>query len=202
MKKIVIGFIVVVCLYSNSVFAQDSIRSPYKEIWVSTNFSPLHFDLTYKKQTGERTFFKLGLVNLSANLSGSSASTPTNFPVNTMSYSGGLEVGIEWRKPLAKRLTFFNGPSVMGFYQYNSVVNNNPALPNRRNYTQLYSIAVPYSLGFLVSVYRNFLAAVEIDPAIAVNYNINMNNGRRIYGYNTNFVLDNRSALISLLYRF
>src|ERR1044072_1135172 len=123
MKRILFTLLMTAIFFTLSAQYQDIIHSPYREVYLSTAFSPFRFDLKYKKQVRPRTFFKIGLVNLSANIYGYNNNPATGFPIRSANYSGGLEAGIEFRRPLARRLSFFNGPSLRVIYQYASNIN-------------------------------------------------------------------------------
>lgn len=201
MKRILFTLLTVTIFFTLPALAQDSIRSPYREIYLSTTFTPFRFDVKFKKQLRPKTFLKIGLVNLSANMNGNDNNVSPGFPIRSVSYSGGLEAGIEFRRGLNKRLTFFNGPSLRVLYQYASTVNTNPQ-PGQNFRSESAALAIPYTLGILYEASRNILVAFEVNPTIQLNTQVSRNGSNRIYGYNAGFQLDSRGVLLSAVYRF
>ena len=190
-----------------SVSAQDTLAGLRQEFYISlTDFSPLSINLKYKKQTRPKTYFKIGLVSLSANVYNYNNNlNGTTFPVGNENYSGGLEVGIEFRRSLTKKLSFFHGPALRGIYQYSLNKNYNPSIPQyqQKNKTDMLTGAIPYTFGLLFQVHNNFYGAIEINPAVSVSYQTNENNaGQKGYNVSGGFMFDNRYALLSLVYRY
>lgn len=205
MKKVLL---VLTCFFiiSNGI-AQDTLFQMRREFYLSIdNFSPLSLSLKYKKQIRQKTYFKIGLVSLSASANDFGPGQYTNaFPVKSQRYSGGLEIGIEFRKVLSKKLSFFHGPSLRGIYQYQSQRILDPSIPpsKQKNEMGIFNAVLPYSLGLLFQVTGNFYVSSEINPAIYYSTNQNVaginQNG---YNYNFGFELDNRSVIFSLVYRY
>lgn len=191
------------------LIAQDSNQVRSKEFYLSVStFSPLRLQLKYKQQIGNHLFFKVGLVELSMSKSKTeSTSTATVFPYQNTGYSGGLELGLEFRTTLIKNFSVFHGPNLRYTYFYQQMVVSNPGLsPEEQkstNESQEYSI--PYTLGILFNLNSNLLLAAEVNPNVyythsrtstpnASNY---LTNDRDSFG----FTISN-STLLSLVFRF
>jgi hypothetical protein len=187
--------------------AQDTTGTMRKELYISfVNFSPLNFSLKYKKQIAPKRYFKIGLVALSANISSSKAPSGASFPITNSSYSGGIELGIEFRKAITKKLSLFHGPSLNCIYQYSLRKDLNPSVPQnqQKKDSDVISGSIPYTIGCLFQVYTNFHVAAEINPSIYGSYRrseVNANGGRGT-SYDGGLGFDNRYAGISLVYRY
>lgn len=150
--------------------AQDSSKVRLIEFYLSvSNFSPLRLQLKYKQQISNHLFFKVGFVELSLTQSKTeSTSSSTVFPFEALNYSGGLELGLEFRTNLTKKLSVFHGPNVSCAYFHHQTVLSDPSLsPEQQkstNASQLYSI--PYTLGLLFSLHPNLLLAAEVNPNV------------------------------------
>ena len=205
MKKFII--LIFVCAYSATSFGQDSVKTKTKEFYLTlADFSPVNLQLKYKRQIGKKTYFKLGLVNLSAYANEQASQDPNRFGSASSGYSGGVELGIEFRKQLTKKFSLFHGPNLSFSYQNSVNQTLDPAIPTnkQKNIMQTYRFAIPYSLGILFNLNSNILVAAELNPNINYNQQV-YKDGQNFY---SNFVtqnigvgLDNRIVLLSIVYR-
>lgn len=207
MKKQIIFFVVALLGCASTVLAQDSTKTKIKEYYLTfAGLSPLNIQLQFKKQIAKRTFFKLSLVNLSYNESYSGSSNPNQFTVNTATYSGGLQVGIEFRKTLNKNFALYHGPNLKAAYYLGISKYLDPSVSNekQKNTTQTFQSAIPYTLGILFNITPNILISSEINPSVMYNYNWytdGQNSTKNFGSGNFNIGFDNRFAAISLVYR-
>lgn len=207
MKKQIVYFLILLSCISKSIIAQDSTKTKIKEYYLTfASFSPFNIQLQFKKQVAKKTFFKLSLVNLSYNESYSGSSNPNQFPVNTTTYSGGLQAGIEFRKNLSKNFSLFHGPNLKAVYNLGISMYLDPAVPKekQKNTSQTFQGAIPYTLGILFNITPNILISSEINPGVMYNYNwyTDGQNSTKNFGTgNFNFGFDNRYAVLSLVYR-
>lgn len=208
MKNTAIVFILLNLIFiTPGTKAQDSIPIHGKEFYLSfSNFSPLNVSLRYKKQISEKRYLKLGLVSLMANMSRSNNQSSSSFPVSSENYSGGLEVGIEFRRILSRKFSMFHGPSLRGLYQYAMNKNLNPSVPQNQQKNDSHTVngGIVYSLGLLCHLNSNFYLAAEISPSVYLSYQQSGKDavGNRSSYYNGGIGFDSRSAMISLVYRF
>ncbi|PBQ33608.1 hypothetical protein CNR22_18105 [Sphingobacteriaceae bacterium] len=182
----------------------DTLGPMRKEFYLSfATSSPLSITLKYKKQIAPKTYFKIGLVNLSGAYSESGSGSGT-FPISNLFYSGGVEIGFERRRKVTTKLSFFHGPAVRLTADFNQRRNLNPAIPQdqQKSTSTNYTGAIPYSLGLLFQVYANFHAAVEINPSVYATYQTGTNSAQNYKGFTTGIGFDNRFALFSLVYRY
>jgi hypothetical protein len=178
-----------------------------KEYYLAVvDISPINFSIKYKRQIKNRTFFKIGLVDLSASDQTVSSSLSSTYSTGTSLYSAGLECGIEFRKPISDKLSFFHGPSLSYKYRIDISKTDNPALPpdQRRFESQTMTPGVVYSLGLLFRFNDHFLMSAEINPY--VSYSFRTFNSGPYPQYNTksntaNFGFSNRYGLLSIAYR-
>lgn len=198
-------FILSLSLYS---FAQvDSTKTKTKEYYLTfSNFSPLSIQLQFKKQLSKKTYFRLSLVNLSYNEAFNGSADPNLFPTNQINYSGGIQLGIEFRKPLAKKFALFHGPNLRSIYNLSVTKYLDPAVPSekQKNKSETLQVGIPYTLGIMFNITPNILIATEINPSINYNYNwyTNGQNSFKNYGSgNISVGFDNRYALLSLVFR-
>ncbi|MEO6903410.1 MAG: hypothetical protein ABI315_09660 [Bacteroidia bacterium] len=205
MKKLII--LLFISTYSLSSFGQDSVKTRNNEFYLTiANFSPVNVHLKYKRQIVNKIYFKVGLVNLSASSNKLEWQTSTSFPISKLSYSGGIEAGIEFRKQLTKRFSLFHGPNLSFTYRETIFKISDPSLNTKqqKNITQSYSGVLPYSLGILFNLNANMLVAAEINPNIYYSYEV-YKNGRSPQANNTSnnisIGFDNKIVLLSFVYR-
>lgn len=205
MKKQIICFVVALLGCASLVLAQDSTKTKIKEYYLTfAGLSPLNIQLQFKKQITKKTFFKLSLVNLSYDYS--DVGSPNQYPVERTYYSGGLQLGFEFRKTLTKKFSLYHGPNLKAIYDLGITRNFDPKIPQKqqKNTTQTIQGAIPYTLGLLFNITDNILIASEINPSIRYDYSwyTDGQNSYRNFGTNRlNFGFDNRFASISLVYR-
>jgi hypothetical protein len=186
-------------------FGQDTATNKkIKEFYLGAGtFSPLAFHLKYKKQIGKRTFFKVGLIDLygSTNLGQPHSSTPH---ITNRNFSAGLETGIEFRKPLSNRFTFFHGPSIRYIYSGRYTTTHDPTIPNnhQKSENSNHAFGIPYALGLLFNITNNLLVAAEINPGLfgSVDYSKSAGRSTSSSPY-LSFGFDNRYVLLSVAYR-
>ncbi|MBI2720820.1 MAG: hypothetical protein HYX39_01465 [Bacteroidetes bacterium] len=203
-KHIILLFIFGLSL---STFAQDSVKIRSKEYYLTlANFSPLTLQLKYKQQIGKKTYFKIGLVNLSASGNSQENSSPIYFPTYNSAYSAGLEVGIEFRKQLTTKFQVYHGPNISFSYRHSSSRLTDPAIPRsqQKNISESYKGSLPYSLGILFNINSNILISAELNPNITYSY-LYYKNGQEPQSnrisQHISIGLDNRVVLVSLVYR-
>lgn len=188
---------------SIAVFGQDSSATRNREFYATlADFSPLNIHLKYKHQVGARTYLKFGLVNMSASRSEYLPGNPAAPTTTATSISGGLELGIEFRKQLTGRLAFFHGPNLRYTYQTTTTGSTSPLLPAQNNTTAGHSAAVPYTAGLLVNLTSNLLLAAEINPAVTFTRIEATTGGTTNSSSSYGFSIDNRGGLLSLVMRF
>lgn len=187
-------------------FGQDSTLRKNREFYFTlADFSPLSVEFKYKHQIGERTYLKFGLVNLSGSRISYIPNQPFNFKKTDWNYAAGIEMGIEFRKPLANKISFFHGPNLRYSYQNNTRhIPNSITLPVtiEKIVEESHTISIPYSVGILFILRPKLLLAIEMNPAINFTHTRSRNGSNT---YNSNVFganLDNRYGLLSLGLRF
>lgn len=206
MKKLIILFVSTILL-STSAYSQDSLKKRIKEYYVSlAGINPVNLQIKYKKQIGKKTFFRIGLVNLSISDNTTNPSSTTQFKSNTSSYSAGLELGIEFRQSLSKRFDFFHGPNIGASYSNSVYTLLDPSVPGdkQKDITTLYRGSVIYAFGILFKVSDNFLVAGEINPSINVSeshFKDGLNPQANSINISNGFSFGNNFGIISLVFR-
>lgn len=206
-NKLIYIIFIFLSLCFNSFAQEDSTKTKTKEYYLTfSNFSPLSIQLQFKKQLSKKSYFRLSLVNLSYNETFSGSADPNLFPTNQTNYSGGIQLGIEFRKNLTKKFAVFHGPNLRSIYNLGVTKYLDPAVPSdkQKNKSETLQVGIPYTLGILFNITPNILIAAEINPSINYNYNwyTNGQNSFKNYGSgNINLGFDNRYALLSIVFR-
>ena len=175
MKKIVMAFVI----FTNVAFAQDTLKTTpkIKELGITLNsILPISGSLTYKKQIGAKTFFKLGFVNLSAS-NRTDENSDGNFKKKFSNYSAGLSVGLEFRIRINDRVSFCHGPNLSYSY-YNSKLETKDLIDPLYSIIrtrQTNSFFIPYNFGFLFKINNHFLIGIETSSSATVDF-INVKN--------------------------
>jgi len=153
-------------MISQLYFAQDSTSKRIKELHLGiSSLSSLSVSLKYKRQIGKRIFFKIGAVNLSGYYN--KATYSNGHPTISQGYSGGLSIGIEFRRNLSERFTFFHGPSVLYRKNHEFMKTLDPDPNSQQSSTSGgESYGINYSLGVLFKINKSFLLGAEIGPGV------------------------------------
>jgi hypothetical protein len=207
MKTRVLSFIVIMLMITNVLSAQDSAKAKIKEFYFSISyFSPLVVQMKYKKQIKKRLFYKIGLIDLGYNSSYGNSSTNGFADRTAEGYSAGIELGLEMRKKVFEKLSFYHGPNLNFSYSKNKFRGYNDVLQsNYGSITESYTGAVLYTFGLLMALSSHFFLSAEINPAITYNsslsHNLPYTPYNKSYSSSFNFGVGNRVGLISLVYR-
>ncbi|MES2566268.1 MAG: hypothetical protein V4565_05345 [Bacteroidota bacterium] len=205
MKKIIT--VLFICVYSLTSFGQDTVKTKIKEYYLTlADFSPVTLQLKYKRQIVKKTYFKIGLVSLGYSENSQVMQDPNLSPSFNTYYSGGLELGIEFRKHLTKKFSLFHGPNLSFIYNESISRRQDPLISpsDLKSTVQTYRFSIPYSLGILFNVNSNILVAAEINPNISFNhqaYNNNYTPYSNVISENLSAGVDNRLVLLSIVYR-
>lgn len=188
--------------------AQDTTKSKkINEYYMGvSNIVPLEISLKYKRQLKNNTFFKIGLVDLSAKASTDMPESTSKFSTENYSISAGLELGLEFRKQVTEKFTFFHGPNLGFSYRVQTSTMNDPSIPIgfKERKLQDYVASIPYTFGLLFQLNSNFFLSTEINPGLFASFS-EIDNGSNS---NTNFKnttagfkLSNNNSLLSIGYR-
>ena len=197
----------------NVLLAQENNEKKVREYFLSPkSISPLNVSISYKRQLKNNLFLRIGLVNLSVGMNESRSKISTSFPTRQLNFSSGLEAGLEFRKTITEKFTFFHGPSLNISYSLNDNTIENPiiSVSQRNQSTTNTQFGIPYKFGLLYQFHSHFLVSVEISPGIFYNRNnyasqiINIdgntqNTGHQYTSYTFN--VNNSSGLLSIAYR-
>ena len=173
-KTLKIITLTILTLCTISVAAQETPKAEkIKEYSLMlTNISPVNLSIKYKRQIKNKTYFKLGVIDISG-------SSNTNYPTLSSSYANhnstfslGMELGLEFRKQITDKFTFFHGPNVSFTYQTQITKTDNPVLTEsqRKSTSKIYNSGITYTLGLLFKLNDHFLLSAEINPGIFDNY--------------------------------
>lgn len=205
MKSIICTFLMLsVSMNSVLLFAQDSIPRKIQEMhFTLLDISPLAFSLKYKREIKKR-YFKIALLNLSAGSSNFKPNHSSSFPQSNVSFSSGIEIGLERRREINPTFLFYHGFNFNFTYQYNSSTIDNPTLSRRSSINQYFIFGIPYTLGFMMKIKKHFFITAEINPGIQYLYT--KYRPREIFyareQTNLNMTFNTRSGFLSFAYRF
>ena len=157
------------CAWGQDTTKTEKIKEYYLTL---TDISPINVSIKYKRHLKNRTFFKIGLVNISVDSRNYYPNFPTSFPTHRLFFSSGLEFGLEFRKMITDKFTFYHGPNMSFTYQTSISKIDNPALPNsqRKNITQTYNGGIPYTFGLLFNLNDHFFLSAELNPVLLFSY--------------------------------
>ncbi len=185
-------FLLIFIITPFCVIGQDSIKAKKinEYFFALEDISPVNISIKFKHQLKKNTFYKIGLVNIAV---GSNTNIPVrsnSFAIHNYNYSLGFQNGIEFRKKISEKFSFFHGPNLSFTYRVNIAKTENPAIPanQRQNISQSYISGLPYTLGLLFQFNNHLLFSAEINPELSVTYN------KARYGQNPNFNSENISS--------
>jgi hypothetical protein len=208
--KIQLTIILLSILIFNSfcIVGQDSIKTIKNNefFFALEDISPVNISIKFKHQLSKNIFYKIGLVNVAGSSNTSLPVNSNSFAIHYYNFSIGLQNGIEFRKKLSEKFSFFHGPNLSFSYKSNITKTENPAIPTdeRRDIIQSYIAGIPYTLGLLFQFNNHLLFSAEINPELSVKYS------KARYGQNpnfdsenisSNFLFANKYGFISIAYR-
>jgi hypothetical protein len=202
-----IRLLILFSFIANISLGQDTIKKKTKEYYLSiADFSPLNIHIKYKKQIGKKTFFKIGLINLSGNFNKQQPANTSVFPTSTSNLTAGLQIGLEFRKQLNEKFTFFHGLNLNYSYGISTLYILNPAIPQREQKSSYdtHTASIPYTLGLIFNMSKHVLISAEINPSVNFSRSSGSNSfNSNLKNINTavNFGFDNRYGLLSIVYR-
>ncbi|PKP04152.1 MAG: hypothetical protein CVU11_05985 [Bacteroidetes bacterium HGW-Bacteroidetes-6] len=171
MKKLIIPFIALL-VFCTQLEAQESSAPKTKEycftLPVPTDLSNIQLGFDYKVQLKNQTFLKLSAFSLSFTDQVNDPGSSTGFRSEYLSYSGGIGCGLEFRKNITDKFTFFHGPNIGFSYDYTAYTNDDPSvvLNLRKNSLQSIHYSVSYTLGFMYSISSHILVLAQMNPGI------------------------------------
>jgi hypothetical protein len=189
--------------------AQDTIKTEKKvrEYYLGfTDIAPLNVSIRYKRQLSKKTFFEIGLIKLSASIYNSIPDNTTSYITHSFNYGAGFNTGLEFRRALTDKFTFFHGLNLGYTFNQSIAETENPALPvnQRKTLLQQHGGWLSYTFGLLYKLNNHFLFSAEINPGLSINY-ITFDNGQNPHlnytSTSADFNLDNRNGFLSLVYR-
>ena len=187
---------------------QDSLKTDkIKEYHLTlAGLSPISMSIHMKKQTGTHSFFKIGFVNLAGNYNRNNPRDTTRNKSLAYGYSAGMQIGIEFRKKLSDKWTFFHGPNIKFGYAGQHTIFENQTLPfnKRKNKEENFNAGIPYVFGLLYTINIHLLLSAEINPGIFVGKTTitdDQHPERKEEIVASNFLFDNRYALLTIVYR-
>ncbi len=176
------------------VFSQEEKKPKTKEFFLSfTNLSPLNIGVKYKRQIKNNIFFKIGLIDLAFN---SNNYISKKYVRTNLSFSLGVEGGIEFRKKITEHFTFYHGPNINFAYGNNFTKIDSIGLPSVK--TPSLRGGVPYTFGMLIQLNEHFFLAAEVNPGIYITYNQYTS---KSYNIGTSISANNKFAVLSFAYR-
>ena len=205
-QKIISIAILTIC--SHFAWGQEVPKTDKTKEYFLTlaNVSPVNVSIKYKRQLRKRTFLKIGLVDISGNSSSNDPSMSSSYSSQSLSFSAGLEVGVEFRRSVNDKFTFFHGPNLNFTYQKQISETNNPTLSSsqRKTVSQNYTGGISYTLGLSFKLNDHFLLSAEINPGV-YNSVRTIDNGQYPQYNDTNnsanFSFSNKYGFLSIAYR-
>jgi len=175
MKKFVVIAMALICGFQ--LAAQESGTSESKEYWISAplpqNFNPFSLTFDYKMNLKNNTWLSISALDLSFGISKHSHSNSYEFASTSMSYSGGVGFGLEFRKTLTPKLTLFHGPQLYYSYANDIYKTNSPAYAVGQNkmLTRRHTGGISYPIGLMYSINDHVFVAAQLSPGAAFHYN-------------------------------
>jgi len=194
----------ILAIGSQSAKAQEPQDKKAREIYIYGNL--LQFDLTgiaFKSEIRPNRFFRISATNLDFRHQVQNPDDPTN--TKSLSFSGGLQLGLENRVNITERLSAFYGVDLTASLTYQKsefVSNANTSTTKSREFMPGFS----FGSGFILNVARNFFVSVELEPSILMNFTSEESTAQSVTAKNVitsyRFHLDSDDVKIGLIYRW
>jgi len=190
-------------------YAQDSTKKKIQEIYFGINgISPLALTIMYKHQLRKNVFLKLGTFRLAYTNIETPSTNINQFPTRDTYYSGGISMGLEFRKQISEKVTFYHGPN--GAYRVehgrNQVFDGSLILENQISFSNNTTPGIFYTVGFLYKLNNHFLIGTEVSPGINYSQSTTSNwssiYGRQTFTRTSIFGNLNSGGFAQIVYRF
>lgn len=205
MKKIIIILLLVYCI---GIIAQESNDSTFKikEISISTSsLSYLNFGFQYKKQVGNSTLLRIGLLNIQAQRSVFDPGDLYSFTQTQTNLGCDFQIGLEKRKLIDDRLILFYGIDLVGSFHFERTGNNNPSFPESLRHRDQIVLGPGFAFnsGFMIKLKNNFYFSSEISPRIIFSYRVDDTSNPELKNktYNGSFNFNLSNVKVSFIYR-
>lgn len=202
--------IILICLFSQSLFAQDSETVKIKELYLSGNLLTFNnFGLQYKSELKNGNFFRIGVTDISTHLTKrNDYPQSAALPSTSTQFVGSFEIGLEKRAHITNKLTAFYGVNIVIATSFQRSKTEDPTLPLDLRHIDNFSInpGLGFNSGFIYRINDEFSVSAELIPRLLYNYN----SSQGISGLTkasdisqgVSFNLDNQSARVSLIYHW
>ena len=195
--------ITVVCTQGQDSTKAKKIKEYYLAI---ADISPFNISIKYKRQLKNLSFVKIGLVSISGRRNDYEPRNPTAYSSTYYSGSAGLILGLEFRKNITDKFIVFHGPNLSLIYRGSMSEIDNPVLPQRqrRTITHTATVGIPYTVGLMFLVTKQFVIAAEINPEVLYSYTSYENRQNAASNYKRHapsFNFSTEYGLISVAYR-
>ena len=196
-------------LISTNLFSQESKPGKVKELYLNGNLLTFNnFGLQYKSELNNGNFFRIGWVNFYTGFSNLKDGTSPQYNSSDFHFNGDFEIGLEKRKQISERLTFFYGINFLTMTSFNIHKKEDPGMPlDQRSLNDLnLSPGIGFDTGLMFKITGDFSIAAEIMPALLFNYasREEISGTETVKDTQTGVSLDfnTQSVLISLVYRW
>lgn len=155
-----------------SVEKRDTIaRTPWtNEAILSLSYANggMAFGLVYKRQVAAKRYFRMSIADISFYRNQSDPVYTNQFPSRHLRVEAELNVGVEWRFRLHKRVSTYTGIDVLagfGYYQNRLV---NPSLPPQQLKDEDYSITagLAFNSGVIIDVHDMIKVGLNVSPDV------------------------------------
>ena len=204
-----LGLVVLFTVLSQNILAQESTNDRQKELYLSGNILTFNdFGIQYKSQLKNGNFLRIGVTDLSANLSRQNPyqSNLTFLPNTRTDFNGTFEIGLEKRANITDRLSAFYGINLVTGFGLHRLKTEDPTLPEdlRHLNTVNFSSGFGFNSGFIYKISNEFSAAAEISPRLLYSHNVvqRIDESAKVKdtSQGVSFGFNNQSVKISLIY--
>jgi len=203
-KTFLLVILSILAIGTQSAKAQETQDKKAHEIYLYGNL--LEFNLTgiaFKSEIRPNRFFRISATNLGFSNQVQNPDKPQH--TKSLSFSGGLQLGLENRISITERLSAFYGVDLTASltYQKNEFVAPANTITNR---SSVFSPGFSFGSGFILNVARNFFVSVELEPSIFMNFTSQESKAQSVTTKNVttsyHFHLDSDDVKIGLIYRW
>jgi hypothetical protein len=199
-----IALLFVLLISQQVVSAQEAEVKKAREIYIYGNLHYLSIDgIALKSELKNNLYFRIGTTNL--NYNHVSALDNANFPVKTVSLSGGIKAGLENRVPLTQKLSAYYGADLFASATSSKNETENPeTLYTSQNL--IFTSGLSFGSGLILNVVKNFSVALEMEPALQMQFSTfksvypTYTNKDKSTGYSFHLNIDD--VRLSLVYRW
>jgi len=156
----------ILAFWGQSAKAQETQDKKAHEIYLYGNLKELTLTgITFKSELKTNRFFRIGATNLDYRNQVQNPDDPQSS--KSLSFAGGIQVGLENRVKLTEKLSAFYGVDLNTSLTY--MKSESEGAENISRYS-VFRPGFSFGSGFILNVVKNLSVSLELEPAVLISF--------------------------------